>query len=174
MTPKFCLKLFLDSSSRVEDEELIPIYHGWIRQRSLGGILIDVADYKHVPGGPGIMLVTHDAHFMMEMTGGRKGLMYQRRRPLDGADPAPAAAALEEACRHLEQEPALRGKIRFSRDEALFIVNDRLAATNTSEDFEKFRPLAEKFAAAIIRGNFTVERAGDDPRERLTYRLARL
>ena len=79
-TVKYELKLFVEDASGVDLEEFIPIFHHWIQTQELEELLIDVADYRHVPHGPGVVLITHDAHYAMDLADGRLGLLYSRRR----------------------------------------------------------------------------------------------
>ena len=49
--------------------ELTPflaVFHRWIREGCCPELLIDVADYRHVPFGPGVVLVGHEAEYAME------------------------------------------------------------------------------------------------------------
>ena len=96
-TVKYELKFFLDDASEVELEEFIPVFHDWIQTQQIEELLIDVADYRHVPHGPGVVLVAHDAHYAMDLAEGRLGLLYSRRRethPSRGAiRPAPSSIA---------------------------------------------------------------------------------
>ena len=89
----------------------IPVFHRWIQEQALPGLLVDVADYRHVPEGPGVVLVAHEAIYGLDLGGGRLGLLYNRRTRLDAAPaealPQAFRAALE-ACRKLEQEPEFR------------------------------------------------------------------
>ena len=65
----------------------IPVFHRWIQQQALPGLLLDVADYRHVPEGPGVVLVAHEAIYGLDQGGGRLGLLYNRRTRLDAAPP---------------------------------------------------------------------------------------
>ena len=47
-------------------------------------LLIDVADYEHVPNGPGTVLVSHEANIHLDLADGRPGLLYIRKQPLKG------------------------------------------------------------------------------------------
>src|SRR5205814_1119849 len=113
-------------------------------------LLIDVADYKHVPEGPGTVLVSHEANIYTDQGEGRLGLLYFRKQPFAGA--ATFAERLRatfrdalEACNLLEEEPALHGRVRFRTDELLFRVYDRLLAPNTDETFAEVKPELEAF-----------------------------
>ena len=80
---RVCVKLFA-AEPGVPDSAFVPIFHEWIRDRALGLVLLDVADYTHVPDSPGVMLIAHEAAFSLDRTDGRLGLLAQQRRPIDG------------------------------------------------------------------------------------------
>ena len=79
-------------------------------------------------------------------------------------------AALEN-CRKLEEEPALRGKLRFAADEAQISVNDRLLGTNSPGAFEGIKSDIEAFAQRLFGGGAVVFDRDGDPRQRLNLRL---
>ena len=51
----------------------IPVFHRWIQDRVCPEMLIDVADYRHVPNGPGVVLMGHEASYSLDNTKGRLG-----------------------------------------------------------------------------------------------------
>jgi hypothetical protein len=80
-SPEISVKLFVADPSGVRLEELIPVFHRWIKQDLLEDELaIDVASYEHVPKGPGIVLICDKAHYYFDMRAGRAGLRYRGRR----------------------------------------------------------------------------------------------
>jgi len=88
--------------------QAIPVFHRWIQQGSVPGTLIDVADYQHVPAGPGVVLVTHEAYYGLDQSKDRLGLLYTRRTAMDGAVADRIRGAVEaalQACDLLEREP---------------------------------------------------------------------
>ena len=92
-----------------------------------------MADYTHLVDGPSVLLVAHEANYALDETGGRPGLSYTRKQPLEGTFGerlAVAAAALIAAARRLEQDTARMtgGGIVFPGNEIEFAANDRLAA----------------------------------------------
>jgi hypothetical protein len=145
---KYDLKLFLHEASRVELGEFIPVFHRWIQDQVLDELLIDVADYRHVHHGPGVVLIAHDAHYAMDMAEGRLGLLYSRRRATHASRSTPhrledrLASVLQcalTACQQLEAEPALDGQCRFRGDVLLLRCNNRLHAPNTPEAYDDLR-----------------------------------
>lgn len=153
----------------------IPVFHRWIQQSAAPELLIDVADYRHVPAGPGVILVGFEANYSLDLAENRLGLLYNRKKPSEGSLEEKLRQAYEAAwaaCRRLEQEPEFSGKLHFDPNSCEVIFNDRLLAPNTLETFERLRPGLEEFFAGLWgRGTFTLERVGE-PRERLRVRAA--
>jgi len=109
---------------------LVRTFHRWIREERLQLLMIDVADYSHVPGSPSVLLVCHEG--VLGVEGGSEGvsLRYSRRRPGRDEDAAadPLATALGvvlAVAAELEKEPELEGALRFPVDPLTLRVNDR-------------------------------------------------
>ena len=151
---------------QVSPEELIPVFHRWIRDGLLEDLLVDVADYSHVPNGPGVLLIGHDAHYGLDQSGGRLGLLYSRRRETHpslaglGSDSHRLASAIEVAlgvCSLLEGDESLAGRLRFGQ-ELEVKINDRLVSTNDEAGEARWLPvlrevLAERGKRPRYRGN---------------------
>ncbi len=169
------VELELADGATVDQAALIPIFHRWIQEDRLGAdtLLIDVADYRHVPGGPGVMLIADGAQWRMDEGGGRTGLVYARKRDPLGEP----AAKLEEAFRNLlraavalEAEPALRGTLRFAGDRARVTVMSRLALAGDQASYAAFAPAVRAFAARLWDGEAEVGPAFE-PREPLAVAI---
>jgi hypothetical protein len=177
---KYDLKLFLHETSSVTLEEFIPVFHRWIQAQCLDDLLIDVADYRHVHHGPGVVLVAHDAHYAMDMAEGKLGLLYSRRRETHASRNAIQSA--EErlasvfrcaltACQRLEAETAWHGRLRFRGDAFLLCGNDRLLAPNTPEAYAALQPcLASVLCKLYPDGDVEVQQ-DVRPSSRLTVRI---
>ena len=51
------VKLFMVDGVSVRPREFVPVFHRWIQTQAVRDqLLIDVADYEHVPEGPGVLL----------------------------------------------------------------------------------------------------------------------
>jgi hypothetical protein len=130
------VKLFVKNKEQVDLEGLVPIFHGWIQNQASGELLLDVADYRHVPSGPGVVLIGHQGNYSLDNAGGRLGVRYNRKAPLEGTNHdrlVQATQAALAACRRLEEEPSLAGSIQFDGREIEVFINDRLLAPNTPE-----------------------------------------
>ena len=153
---KIDLKVFLQEPADIELEDVIPVFHDWIQHQRLDELLIDVVDYRHVHDGPGVMLIAHDAHYAMDMADGRIGLLYSRRRETHPVrnDIRIVTERLQSvlqcalaACRLLETEPSLQGRLKFRGDELLLRINDRLVSPTLAnfDDLQThLRPILER------------------------------
>lgn len=146
-------------------EEFIPVFHGWIQRKAVDGLLIDVADYSHLPQSPGVVLVGHEADRAMDLTEGPLGLLYLRKQP--GASMKDAWRATLDSCVKLEEE--LKGRLSFSTSDALFIANDRLAAPNDEATWKRIEPELK-----ALLPDATLTRDASDPRRRLTVMIGGL
>ena len=134
------------SAGAVDLAQAIPVFHRWIQQQALPGLLIDVADYRHVPEGPGVVLVAHEAIYGLDLGGGRLGLLYNRRTRLDAAPGEALAQAFRAAltaCRKLEQEAEFAGAVSFAGGACEVVVNDRALAPNDAAGAARLRAVLE-------------------------------
>jgi hypothetical protein len=169
------VKLFAADGSSVQPREFVPIFHRWIQTQAVANhLLIDVADYAHVPDGPGVLLVAHEGNFSLDLGGGRLGLAFNRKIPASGGIVerwrSITRTALE-ACQRLEDEPSLQGRLRFRGDEIDLFANDRLQAPNS----DATRTALEAQLAELVRSLYgevpcTVT-PEHDARERFSVRL---
>jgi hypothetical protein len=169
---KLNVKFFAELPNTVPLADFIEIFHGWIQ--ATDGIYHDVADYSHMQAGPGIVLVANDANVSVDETENRRGLLFSQKSPLSGSNQERLRtvfrAALEN-CRKLEDEPALRGKLRFAANEAVVSLNDRLLGSNSQQSFDEFQGEVEALAKQLY-GDAEVRFERDaDPRQRLNVRL---
>jgi hypothetical protein len=156
----FNVKVFATPDSSVSWPDLIPVFHRWIQERTVPETLIDVADYAHVPAGPGVVLVAHEAIYSVDNRNNRLGLLYNRRTALDGSGEDRLKQALNaalSAARALEQEPELGGRLRFDPRNLEVAVNDRLLAPNSQKTFEQLSPVIASVVTEQLGGPVTLE-----------------
>jgi hypothetical protein len=139
---RISVKFFINDGETVEPSALIPLFHRWIRERCLPGLPIDVADYKHVPDGPGVLLIGHEGDYAWDGRYNRIGLCYKHKREWPGD-------SLQDRLNHmlvranqaltlLEEAPELAG-ITFHADELEISFPDRLNVPNTPETLAELR-----------------------------------
>ncbi|MFP6673728.1 MAG: hypothetical protein VB878_01500 [Pirellulaceae bacterium] len=151
------IKIFVDGDLRVDLQQVVDVFHRWIAEQAMDELLIDVADYRHVPAGPGVVIVGHEADYSLDNAGNRHGLLYNRKMPISGSNADrfnQAFAAAVKACNLLENEFA--GKLRFNRQEFELLVNDRCLAPNTVETLEACKPEIEAFLDSLGQTNAVI------------------
>jgi hypothetical protein len=173
---RFAFKLFARNPESVELHDFVPVFHRFIQTRRLPGLWIDVADYAHVPDGPGVVLIGHEADCFVDRSEGPLGLLYNRKRRAQGSTAERLARGLAEclvACAALEDEPDLRAKgLAFDGSRLRFIANDRNAAPNDDRTLDALRPDLVGLLERVYPGEtFELTRLGPDPRSRLTVEV---
>jgi hypothetical protein len=156
------LKVFVSDAGAIDLADAVGVFHEWIRESVCPEMLIDVADYRHVPAGPGVLLIGHEANYSLDNRENRLGLLYNRKAALEGGfrsriEQAHRAALV--ACDRLEQEAPFRGKLKFDRNSLEVFINDRLLAPNSDDTWQALKPQLESHFSG-----FTVERRGE-PRD---------
>jgi hypothetical protein len=170
---KLNVKFFLAEPTGVSLTAFIDVFNRWIQESE--GDYYDLADYSHVPAGPGILLVAYDANISIDNGGNRLGLLYNQKQPLQGSNQEKLRFAFKkalEACLKLEGEPSLKGKIAFQGNESQLCVNDRLLAPNSDETFRAIAEEVHDLARLLFRGpRYSVQRCSQDERQRFSLSL---
>lgn len=156
--------------------DLIPVFHRWIQTGAIPDhLLVDVADYDHVPQGPGILLVAHEGNLALDLRGGTPGFLYYRKQPLAGdlAARLHACAAIAlHACRLLEREPALAGRLRFAGGSFELFANDRLRAPNAAATYDAFQPALDSLLRTLYGDAACAVTRPAEPRARFGVSVA--
>lgn len=168
---KIGIKLFVDPTVPVEVLDFTSIFHELIQNQAVADhLLIDVADYTHVPAGPGLLLVGHEADFSLDLKENRLGLFYYRKQPLEG-DFDSRMKTITKTVFQIASLLEEKGKIRFQRDGFEWIANDRLLAPNTEESYQEISPQLAKVLSPVypkVELNFASQ---VDSRQRLNIHV---
>lgn len=169
---KIDVKLAVDVSSDFNFDVLLRIFGDWRLEE--GEELIDLADYLHVPNGPGCLLVSHLWHLGIDRESGRPGVLLSSRAGLDGSvgDRVKQAVkrALVKAERLLGQD-GVKGQVSARPGAIDVVINDRLRAPNTSESDAAFRPALESVLDSLYGASAYSIHRDEDPARRLSYRV---
>ena len=168
---KFCVKFFAQGEANPDEAVLIEIFQEWIRLHKLDGVLLDVVDYRHVPDGQGIMLVSHEINYAMDYAGGY-GLFAQLKLG-DGENHVDRLVSLVRSVaafgKLLESDPRVAGQITLDGSAFHYMSNDRLRAPNTDDAFQALQGDLEAAAAKLYPGEaVTIERVENHAGDRLT------
>ncbi|MCY4021735.1 MAG: hypothetical protein OXG39_20215 [Chloroflexi bacterium] len=153
--------------------DIVPIFQRWIQEHTVDGMLIDVIDYKHVPEGPGVILIADEGDYAFDFSDGQIGLHYIRKRNL----PGDMAGALILAFRlalgaALCLESEAPGDIDFDFSHAKISFLDRQNYRNEPARFAAAQDELSAILADIYGGDVALERAYDDPRFSFALRVS--
>jgi hypothetical protein len=167
------VKLLVEGSEEFL-EPLVPIFHRWIQQQVFDELLLDVADYRHVSAGPGVVLIGHQANYSVDNTENKLGVLYNRKTPLEGSNQdrlTQAARAALHAYQRLQAEPTFNGRIRFGGTQIQLLINDRFLAPNVPETRAAFEPELKEFCAKLFGGSRYITSYEDELRRRFGVTL---
>lgn len=171
---KFGIKFHANTADGFDILKLIPMYHRWIQHKALQDLLIDVADYSHVPAGPGVMLIAHEGNYALDETGHERGVLYYSKHRLDGELPerfVSVAAKALKAAQLMSEADELEGALTIQGNRLQFFANDRLVAPNTEAAYAELEPALKTLLERLYSGApYTVTRE-PDPRERLSVQV---
>lgn len=143
------VKFFLDNPDSVDSSLFVGVFQRWIQRKALDGLLIDVADYRHVFEGPGIILIGHESDYALENRNSRLGLLHTRKRGLEPDLQTQLRNSFRlalAACELLEADTTFSPQLKFRADEVEIRFADRLQLPNRSESFD----LIQNDLAAVL------------------------
>ena len=165
------VKFSLAQTPKLQPADILPIFQRWIQEHTVPGMLIDVIDYKHVPEGPGVVLVADEADYAYDLGDGQIGLHYVRKRDL----PNSLADALRltfqralQAAQTLETEAP--GDLVFDYTAAKISFLDRMNYRNQPEVFAAVRVEVAEIVSEIFGAPVELTLVNDDPRRLFALR----
>jgi hypothetical protein len=163
---KLQIKLYTDRATGISPEAFVLVFHNWIKKKLLPELMIDVANYAHVPKGPGVALIGHGNDYFIDEGEGRLGLLYSRKRgaPEPGQRVADAFRRTLHAASLIENDASLAAggaKVRFRTDEVQLRINDRLGAPNDDATFAALKPELDGFCGELFGAPCDITRAGN-------------
>lgn len=153
-----------------ELQSIIPVFHNWIQNKSCEELLIDVADYSHVPAGPGVMLIGDEANLSIEYGAEEAfGIVYSTKEKRTGEN----SDRIRHALRQLLKSAALLAgderlrNVEFPGQAFRMLVNSRESATNNDSTLKSIQSdLNLVFDQLFGDSRYTMERLSNDRRER--------
>ncbi|HEY5039269.1 MAG TPA: hypothetical protein VIJ93_09385 [bacterium] len=152
---KINVKIFLEKGADLPLKDFIPIFHRWIQQNKLEGLLIDVTEYTHVQDGPGVLLIAQEANYGLDESDGKRGFLYSQKRAGGKSDEDHLKTAFKrilQACAFFEGEAEIHGKLKFDPNHFQVLINDRLAAPNNTQSHEMLEGILKPFLDKLYSG----------------------
>ena len=147
------VKLLLEDPEQLDLDAVVNVFHSWIQDQVCEELLLDVADYRHVHQGPGIVLIGHEADYSIDNTDGQLGLRYNRKARLEGSSQerlAQVTRAALAAAERLQVDTRLNGKGNFNGQSIQIFINDRVIAPNVAESRHAIEPEIRSFLDSLF------------------------
>ncbi len=139
----------------------IDAFHRFIQRGKVEGLVLDVADYRHVPQGPGVVLIGHDVDY------GINDVAFQvtRKRSLDDAASTQIRDALRMGLGALDAL-AYDGGVPVTIEPTRFTVSAFDRGLGSREEVEaNLRKAVDEVVGDLYDGTATITAIdGDDPR----------
>ncbi|MDA1190296.1 MAG: hypothetical protein O3A46_01285 [Candidatus Poribacteria bacterium] len=165
------IKLYIANPDAVVWEDYLRIFTEWRDENRAEWL--DIADYFHVPAGPGALLVGKTCHISVDNRHNRPGILYSLRGTVSGSTQERIAESLRKTLEYtnkLQQHDNC--PLTVNTDEIDFIVNDRM---NFPNDAASYNAIKSDLAAAIedVFGKGATFTQNSSPTERLTVHIKR-
>ena len=164
------VKLLLRNSEQLDLDAVVNVFHAWIQEQAREELLLDVADYRHVHHGPGVVLIGHEADYSLDNTDGQLGVRYSRKTPIAGDNQFRLALAVRSAVSaalRLREDSKLTQAVHFN-SEIEIVINDRLLVPNNPETRESIELELRSFAGLLLHDTPYSLTFKQDPRKLLT------
>lgn len=168
ITPKrVSVKFFATIPEALDLTTFKPVFQRWIQEHTLDNMLIDVADYKHMHEGPGVMLIAYEGDYALDLRDGKPGIQYTRKRELGADLMETLTISLKlalSATLQIEKEESLSG-VEFDYSTIKIEFLDRLNYPNTPETLIAVKEAIGVHTQDLYGGAVTIESAHTDSRE---------
>jgi hypothetical protein len=173
VTPhRLSIKLYFADGVAVDPPRFVPLFHEWIRTGAVEGLLIDVADYKHVHHGPATVLVGHEVDYAIDLSEGRPGLTITRKRKVPGNlrdDLRTCLRRLLLAAAALSRKSDPHPPVRFRTNELRVQAIDRLNFDGGAESVAALGSAAHSALKSVYQdAELKIDAGNPDPRAPLT------
>jgi len=163
---KISVKILTDAPPTLNLDPFIAIFGRWRAEADHPAQWRDLADYAHMPRGPGIVLVGRNANFSFDLGSAAPGMLYTSKRNLDGTPEARLRSVLRtcfEMSHRLAAEPEFPRQVRLLTGSLELQLNDRLETPNTQLTDRLLRPAIESVAHDLFAAEGLDLRRQPDP-----------
>jgi len=140
---KINVKLFVDAPDEVRLDAFLPVFVRWRENKQHPSQWVDMADYAHVPKGPGIMIIGHQGNLAVDLADPGPGILYANKKDLEGDNDERILECFRRALRltlALIEEPEYPIELTPQPGTWQLTFNDRMNTPNTDQTESALRP----------------------------------
>ena len=137
------VKLLLDTPPHPDIDAFLVIFDRWRQRKDHPCDWVDLADYAHMPSGPGILIAGKRDRFAIDLNPPGPGLLTSTRAGLEGTLEdrfREAFRRARELSRSVLAEPEFPAGFAVSAEGWEIYINDRLALPNSEASDALVRP----------------------------------
>lgn len=171
---RIAVKIHAEGAAGMSLDPLLVVFGRWRGEPEHPEQWVDLADYAHIPRGPGIVLVGKRANFSFEQGGSGPGFLYASKTDLSGDDEQRLRAVLGrcfQLAARLAGEPEFPGRVRPCPESLDLIFNDRLATPNLIETDRRLRPSVTAALDRLYGSGAWQMAAETDPGQRFGFAI---
>jgi hypothetical protein len=150
------VKLLSNAPRGLNLDPFLEIFARWRVEKNHPAEWVDLADYAHVPRGPGILLAGKNCNFAFDMADPAPGTLCFVKKGLSGSPAARIASAIRSALelsKRLVAEREFPSGVRLQTDALLLSFPDRLATPHNAATDAVLRPPMQRALDALFTAN---------------------
>lgn len=169
------IKIRTDAPSAVNLDPFLEIFGRWRHEKEDPAQWVDLADYAHMPRGPGIVLVGHRCNISFDLTPPGPGILYAAKKGLGGSQAERMASAFQsclEFTKRLTAEKEFPVNIHLRPDAIEIRFNDRLDTPNEAAIDQELRPALRQVLDALFGSKDYKLISQSDPKQSYGFSIA--
>jgi hypothetical protein len=163
---RISIKIHSEAAANISLDPFLDIFGRWRHDKAHPAEWLDLADYAHVPKGPGVVLVGVKALFSFDLTDPAPGLLFITRRGLSGTTEQRFKYALRHALdlsQRITAEKNYPAAAKLRTDSLELRCIDRLVTPNTPATDAALKPALEAALNAVFgTGSYQLSPAATD------------
>lgn len=162
------IKLPTDAPRDLKLDPFLVIFSRWRKGKEHPAEWVDLADYAHIPRGPGIVLVGQRWNLSFDMADPAPGILYTAKKGLTGSHTERLLSAFQwclELAQRLIAEPEFPPGVHLKTEGLELRFNDRLETPNTPATDQQLRPIVEHLLSTLYGHNDYELTAQTDPKQ---------
>jgi hypothetical protein len=146
------IKIAANSPAGLSLDPFLVIFGRWRKEKHAAD-WVDLADYAHLPRGPGIVLVGQRCNVAFDLADPGPGILYTAKKGLTGSHAERLSAVFEwclEFAKRLTAEPEFPKDVRLRAGSLELRFNDRLDTPDTPGTDAELRPAVEQVLNRLL------------------------
>ncbi|MBI4463409.1 MAG: hypothetical protein HY647_01785 [Acidobacteria bacterium] len=146
------IKIPSDAPPSLNLDSFLVIFSRWRKEKEHPAEWVDLADYAHVPRGPGMVLIGQRCNLSFDLADPAPGILYTAKKGLAGSLTERLVSALQgclELALRLSAEPEFPPDVHLQTDWLELRLPDRLETPNTPATDRLLRPIVEHVLSTL-------------------------